>query len=103
MTKAIALTSGTKSKRGRKPEHHRRPDGSYVQGLARRPSDGRWRIIGTDITFTEPDESLAVHRFKMWEAQQKKSVLKVGRTVDDANDAELEARMLEQAQIPGRI
>lgn len=70
-------------KRGRKAEHHRTADGTY-HGLARRPSDGRWRIIGTSITFTEPDENLAVHRFRIWQQRQMPDMihLPVAITVD---------------------
>jgi hypothetical protein len=37
--------------------------GEVINGLARRPSDGRWRVIGSDITFAESDEQLAIHRY----------------------------------------
>jgi integrase len=57
-------------KAGRKPAHYVTADNKPIEGLARRPSDGRWRIIGTDITFTEPDERLAIHRFRTWQRQQ---------------------------------
>ena len=60
--------NGTGKKRGRKPAHFTTSDGKPIEGMARRPADGRWRIIGTDITFTEPDERLAVHRYRMWQA-----------------------------------
>ncbi len=39
------------------------PDGNPVFGLSRRASDGRWRVIGTDITFTEPNKYRAIARF----------------------------------------
>jgi integrase len=50
-------------KPGRKPQHYRTSWGDCIPGLARRPSDGRWRVIGTGFTFTEPDERLAIHRY----------------------------------------
>lgn len=53
----------TKKKTGRKQKHHTGPDGTPVIGLSRRPSDGRWRVIGTNITFTEPDERRAIAKF----------------------------------------
>jgi len=37
-------------------------DGSTIDGLTRRP-DGRWRIIGTQKTYTEHDERKAIQRF----------------------------------------
>jgi integrase len=71
-------------RRGRKAEHFRTADDEVINGLARRPSDGRWRIIGTDITFTEPDEALAVHRFRTWQRSQKpETVLLPVATVTD--------------------
>jgi integrase len=70
MNTAAQVMSGTTRKRGRKTEHYRTGWGEVVNGLARRPSDGRWRIIGTKTTYTELDERLAVHRFKMWQAKQ---------------------------------
>jgi integrase len=67
----------TRSKRGRKPQHYQLPDGSYVHGLARRPSDGRWRIIATGYTFTEPDPQLAVHKFYAMTARQKRETVEI--------------------------
>ena len=49
-------------KTGRKPNHYVGPDGLPVAGLARLPS-GRWRIIGTNVRFTEPDERKAIEHF----------------------------------------
>jgi hypothetical protein len=39
-------------------------DGTPIPGLSRRPSDGRWRIIGTQTTFSAPDERAAVEKFR---------------------------------------
>jgi integrase len=50
-------------KRGRKKSNYAASWGETINGLARRPSDGRWRVIGSDITFTEPDERKAVAHF----------------------------------------
>ncbi len=52
-----------KKKPGRKRKHFPGPDGNPVFGLSRRPSDGRWRVIGTNTTFTEPNEYRAIARF----------------------------------------
>lgn len=49
-------------RRGRKPNHYIGPDGNPVTGLARLPS-GRWRVIGTNVRFTEPDEARAIARY----------------------------------------
>jgi hypothetical protein len=66
---AVSPTSG--KKRGRKAEHYRtKKDDKPIEGLARRPSDGRWRIIGTSITFTEPNEQAAILRFRKYQASQ---------------------------------
>ncbi|MGA2751466.1 MAG: tyrosine-type recombinase/integrase [Tepidisphaeraceae bacterium] len=85
MSTAAPITAGITRKRGRKPEHYRATWGEVVNGLARRPSDGRWRIIGTETTYTELDERLAVHRFKMWQARQ--SGEKVALPVAEMHDA----------------
>jgi integrase len=53
-----------KKKPGRKPQHFTDSNNKPIEGLARRPSDGRWRVIGTDITFTEPNEVRAIARFR---------------------------------------
>jgi len=58
-----AKSAASTGKRGRKPEHYQASWGDPIPGLARRPSDGRWRVIGTDITFTEADERLAIHKY----------------------------------------
>jgi len=64
------MISTTKRRRGRRQVDYPGPDGQKVIGLSRRPKDGRWRIIGTDITYTEPDERMAIARFRQWEAEQ---------------------------------
>jgi integrase len=69
------------AKRGRHAEHYRSTWGEIINGLARRPSDKRWRIIGTDITYTEPDESVAIARFRRWQSQQAKQVVGFDRKV----------------------
>src|SRR5260221_1823392 len=58
------MTVTTKKKRGRKLKPHVAADGTTINGLARRPSDGRWRIIATGYTFTEPEEEKAIDRFR---------------------------------------
>lgn len=55
--------STTPRRRGRRPKHYTDSNGNPIPGLARRPSDGRWRVIGSDITFSEPDEKRAIARF----------------------------------------
>src|SRR5687767_14875785 len=54
----------TRKRRGRRAAHYRCSDGKVINGLARRPSDGRWRVIGTGATFVEPDELKAIGRFR---------------------------------------
>lgn len=80
------------AKRGRRANHYITADGETIVGLARRPADGRWRIIGTRITFTEPDEKLALHKFRMYQARQEKSVMKFTQplSVKDLQDDESE-------------
>jgi len=53
------------NRNGRPSKHFVDPKrGKPIVGLSRRPSDGRWRIIGTQTTFTEPDEQKAIARFQ---------------------------------------
>lgn len=58
-------------KRGRKPAHYRTSWGEVINGLGRRRSDGLWRVIGTKITFSEPDERMAIARFRSFEKQDR--------------------------------
>jgi integrase len=62
-------------KRGRKHKPFRADDG-HVEGLYRRP-DGRWRIVATGAEFTEPDERLAVARFREWQRNSCKDLVPV--------------------------
>ena len=57
------------AKRGRPQAYHRTAWGENIQGLTRL-TDGRWKVSGgpTPIKFTEPDERLAVARFRKIEA-----------------------------------
>jgi hypothetical protein len=51
------------AKRGRPHKPYRTSDGQFIDGLSRRP-DGRWRIVATGQLFSEPDERIAVARFR---------------------------------------
>ena len=62
----------TSSKRGRPVARYRCKDGTEIQGLTRF-TDGRWKICATGKTFVEPDEFLAVARFRKWEGTQNAS------------------------------
>jgi len=53
----------TKAKTGRKRIHHRDSQDTTINGLSKM-KDGRWRIIGTHIRFTEADERLAIAKFR---------------------------------------
>jgi integrase len=55
---------------GRPRKPYRDSDGNYINGLRRR-KDGRWVIVETQKTFTEPDERLAIMKFRQWEARQQ--------------------------------
>ncbi len=60
----------SKTKTGRPTAVYRTSWGEQVPGL-RRLKDGRWRTSWPNqITFSEPDERLAVARYRQWEAQQ---------------------------------
>ena len=58
-------------KKGRRRVPHVAANGDSINGLRRRKHDGRWVIVDTGETFTEPDERLAILHFRRWEAKQK--------------------------------
>jgi len=62
--KAGMAVPGSKRKVGRKAAHYRTSWGEVINGLARRLSDGVWRVIATGQKYTEPDERLAVHIYR---------------------------------------
>src|SRR5579862_1917350 len=52
-------------KRGRKQHHHiDSRTGKPIVGLSRMSDGKRWRIIGTQERFTEPDEQKAIEKFR---------------------------------------
>jgi hypothetical protein len=51
------------TKKGRKQRHYVSSTGETIVGLSRL-TDGRWRIIGTQIRFSESDERKAIERFR---------------------------------------
>ena len=58
-------------KTGRKRKDFTDPStGLPVIGLTRRP-DGRWRLIGTQTTFREPDIQKAIARFRQFTNRKK--------------------------------
>lgn len=91
MNAALQPSVATAKKRGRKPASYTTSWNETINGLARRPSDGRWRIIGTDTTFTEPDERLAVHKFQSIVAQQKGETIDVPIAAGKVRDGSLAA------------
>ena len=58
---SVAVEADTAVKTGRKQKHHVTSRGETLVGLSCRPSDGRWRVIGSRITFTEPDEGVRLN------------------------------------------
>lgn len=83
-------------KRGRKSKPYRDSTGKYINGLRQR-SDGRWVIVETGETFTEPDERRAIARFRQWQAKhQDKKVMLYGM-------AHAEYQMREKANGKGGI
>ena len=56
------------AKTGRPQKPYQASDGQIIAGLCRQP-DGRWRITATGERFSEPDEFLAIQRFRQWEQQ----------------------------------
>ncbi len=51
------------AKTGRKANHYVAQDGRSIEGLTRQ-TDGRWRIIGSTTKFSEPDEAMAIAKFR---------------------------------------
>lgn len=80
--------NGKGGKRGRKPEHYTPTwGGDPIVGLARRPGDRRWRIIGTDITFSEPDEYAAIARYYAWKrTHEDKGMMNMPVATANVND-----------------
>lgn len=70
------MISTTPRKTGRPIAAHRDRHGNQIEGL-KRLKDGRWRAYGPErFTFTEPDENLAIARFRQW--QQRKATRELG-------------------------
>lgn len=59
------------AKPGRPRKPYRTSWGEHINGLRKR-GDGRWMIVETGKTFAEPDERMAVARFRQWEAINNK-------------------------------
>ena len=57
--------------------------------MARRPSDGRWRVIGANTTFSEPDEKLAIHKFRVLTARKNREVIAIPLAAGRAKDGTL--------------
>lgn len=63
------------AKIGRPRQPYRTSWGEHINGLRQR-RDGRWVIVETGKTYVEPDERMAVVRFRLWEsANNKQKVL----------------------------
>ena len=62
--------NSTTKKRGRPTAVYRAADGTRYEGLSRR-ANGRWRITGSGEEFREPDERLAIAKFRQWQQQQQ--------------------------------
>lgn len=76
------MLNTTPRKTGRPAAFYRSRRGDRIEGLSRL-GDGRWRASGPQrFTFTEPDEDLAVLRYRRWQAAQ--SGAEVNLPVDTA-------------------
>ena len=58
-------------KTGRPRKPYRASWGEHIDGLRQR-QNGRWLIVDTGQTYVEPDERLAVHRFRQWQRSQQR-------------------------------
>ena len=60
-----------RTKVGRRADHYVTSWGETIVGLHRR-GDGRWYPVAKpNHVFTQSDERLAIHKFRLWEAEQK--------------------------------
>lgn len=84
---------------GRPRKPYRASWGEYINGLRRRPSDGRWVIVETGEIFSQPDERRAVQRFRDWESSQQERDLLLEADVD----IEELARQVLEANSSGRV
>lgn len=88
MLKGIMATQG---RRGRPCKPYLTSWGELIPGL-RRERDGRWRILATRATFVEPDERLAVLRFRSMTGQTGEGTLDLRWEGEDAATAFAVAR-----------
>lgn len=82
-------------KRGRPTKPFRTSWGEVIDGLRRRPSDGRWVIVATGQMFSEEDERRAVARFRRWQARQARKTAALSTAVPAARSRQMVAEALE--------
>jgi integrase len=81
------MISSTARKTGRPIKVHKDRHGNQIEGL-QRLKDGRWRAYGKErFTFTEPDEDLAIARFRKWKEGKTNPELGTVESFDDPADA----------------
>jgi len=71
---------------GRKPKPYVTSWNETINGLRRRPSDGRWELAD-GRTFVEPDEEKTIERFRQLSEGRKKrtsTFISVSRSIDPA-------------------
>ena len=82
-----------RTKVGRRADHYVTSWAETIVGLHRR-GDGRWYPVAQpNHVFTESDERLAIHKFRLWEAEQKK-----GGPLSSEEAMQLNLRKLEAWQ-----
>lgn len=86
----LSRLAKNESKRGRKQKPHIARDGTPVAGLYHCP-DGRWRIVATGERYTEPDEAVAIAKFRQW--QQRRQPEAVARISFTAAPERLESEL----------
>lgn len=97
----------TKTGRPRKP--YVTSWGDHVNGLRRRPRDGRWVIVETGQIFTESSETRAVQRFRDWQSRnsgERLNLAGVGQGLvgdSDASDAMSVAKFARFGNKSGRL
>ncbi len=70
-----------RAKRGRPSKSYRASWGELIDGL-RREANGQWRIVATRKTFTQPDERLAIARYKSMVERTASGVVRMRHPLD---------------------
>jgi integrase len=84
-------------KTGRKQKHYVSSTGETIVGLSRM-TDGRWRIIGTETRWSEPDEKKAIAQYRRKTDSRQQMIDRIAKT-----DPEFAERLAEPIQYEGSV